>query len=314
MASVPAIEDLDASWSVTGLTFPDARHLVSAAEWHHWDGTSELVGPDPTAVQAPLADQLRFVDDGEDIAPGVQVRATPGHTPGHLSLVVTDPAGRTEQRVVILGDVMHCQVQVVESEWSFRFDVDPAQGVATRQQLLKEIEDGHTILAGGHFAGTVFGRVLPPCPVAPGRSNDRCTSARPAPAPALRPGPGNRFGVSSPWRVTSLAGPCPADRGLLVITSARRGKNVARCSSQDETPGGGELARTGGGRHEARLAGVVSGRMMAGRPGRSASVAASGTPVARSARRRSRRPRARCARWRAGRAGRPFRRRPRSRR
>jgi hypothetical protein len=27
--------------------------------------------------------------------------------------------------------------------------------------LLKELEDEHTILAGGHFAGNVFGRVLP---------------------------------------------------------------------------------------------------------------------------------------------------------
>jgi hypothetical protein len=31
----------------------------------------------------------------------------------------------------------------------------------TREQLLKELEDPGTILAGGHFAGEVFGRVLP---------------------------------------------------------------------------------------------------------------------------------------------------------
>jgi glyoxylase-like metal-dependent hydrolase (beta-lactamase superfamily II) len=150
------------SQGVTGLTFADAEHLVSEAEWRHWAGTDELVGPDPAAVQAPLTDRIAFLADGEDVAPGVRVRATPGHTPGHASLLVTDPAGRDARRLVILGDVMHCQVQVIESHWSFAFDADPERGIATREQLLKELEDDDTVLAGGHFAGNVFGRVLPP--------------------------------------------------------------------------------------------------------------------------------------------------------
>jgi hypothetical protein len=77
---------------------------------------------------------------------------------------VTDPDGRSDRRVVVLGDVMHCQVQVVESRWSFLFDADAEQAVRTREHLLKELEDPATVLAGGHFAGHVFGRVLPPEP------------------------------------------------------------------------------------------------------------------------------------------------------
>ncbi|ALG11933.1 MBL fold metallo-hydrolase [Kibdelosporangium phytohabitans] len=149
-------------WTTTagaGLTFPNARHLVSKAEWTHWWGTAELVGPDPEGVQQPLADVIGFVDNGDTIAPGVRVLATPGHTPGHNSIEVT---GDDQRRVVILGDVMHCQVQVTESHWSFAFDVDPAAGVDTRKRLLDELADGRTVLAGGHFAGEVFGRVLPP--------------------------------------------------------------------------------------------------------------------------------------------------------
>ncbi|MFC0040593.1 MBL fold metallo-hydrolase [Actinomadura rayongensis] len=140
------------------LTFENARHLVAADEWKRWHGTSEAIGPDPDAVQAPLADRIAFVADGEDIAPGLRVLATPGHTPGHLSLVVTGG----DRRLIILGDVMHCQVQVSESAWAFRFDDDPEQAAATRERLLRELEDERTLVAGGHFAGTVFGRVLPP--------------------------------------------------------------------------------------------------------------------------------------------------------
>ncbi|MET9318274.1 MBL fold metallo-hydrolase [Kribbella sp. NPDC003505] len=146
---------------VSGLTFARARHLVSKAEWAHWAGTAELVGPDPVAVQAPLATVIDHIDDGAEVAPGVRILATPGHTPGHSSLQVTDPSGSDPSRVIILGDVMHCQVQVTESSWTFAFDVDPDQGVVTREQLLRKLEDERTVLAGGHFAGNVFGRVLP---------------------------------------------------------------------------------------------------------------------------------------------------------
>lgn len=150
--------------SVEGLTFANARHLVHADEWAHWSGSNELVGPDPVAVQKPLTDRLELFADREEVVPGVRVLATPGHTPGHSSLVVTDPTGESSRRVVILGDVMHCQVQVAEQSWSFLFDVDAEQSRATRHRLLTELEDPAVMLAGGHFAGNVFGRVLPPAP------------------------------------------------------------------------------------------------------------------------------------------------------
>lgn len=145
-----------------GLTFAAARYLAAEAEWRHWTAAPGFPGPDAAAVLGPLAGVIGFVADGEEIAPGVTVLATPGHTPGHLSLVVTDPERPEAGRVLVLGDVMHCQVQVAESGWSFRFDVDPEQGVDTRERLLKEAEDERTVLAGGHFADHVFGRVTPP--------------------------------------------------------------------------------------------------------------------------------------------------------
>ncbi|MFD0632131.1 MBL fold metallo-hydrolase [Catenulispora yoronensis] len=53
----------------TGLTFASARHLVAEAEWRHWSGTAEIIGPDPAAVQSPLAERVEFVADAEEIAP-----------------------------------------------------------------------------------------------------------------------------------------------------------------------------------------------------------------------------------------------------
>lgn len=84
---------------------------------------------------------------------------TPGHSPGHTSLLITDPDG--DQRLLILGDVMHTQAQVSETHWNFLFDTDADQGTRTRVALLERYHDERTIIAGGHFAGSVFGRFLP---------------------------------------------------------------------------------------------------------------------------------------------------------
>jgi glyoxylase-like metal-dependent hydrolase (beta-lactamase superfamily II) len=163
-SNVAPAPNAEAGRRVTGLTFSRARHLTARAEWEHWLGTDEVTGPNPLAVQAPLADNIAFIADGESIAPGVHALATPGHTPGHLSFVVEDPSTQEAGRILILGDVMHSQVQVIESHWSFLFDENPEQAIATRAQLLKQSEEPGTTIAGGHFADHVFGRVLASAP------------------------------------------------------------------------------------------------------------------------------------------------------
>lgn len=162
--NVAPAPNADPAQEVVALTFSHAQHMVTQAEWDRWKGTDIPTGPDLRAVQGPLAQHLTFVDDGQEVAPGVHVVATPGHTPGHLSVMVSDPSGATDLFVLVLGDVMHSQVQVVESEWTCAFDDDAEQAVRTRAGLLGSLDSANTIVAGGHFAGSVFGRVQPHSP------------------------------------------------------------------------------------------------------------------------------------------------------
>ena len=76
-----------------GLTFANSRHLVDRAEWDHWNGTAELTGPDPDAVQKPLSSVIEFLNRDQEIVPGVRVcprRATHPDTPACWS--PTQPA------------------------------------------------------------------------------------------------------------------------------------------------------------------------------------------------------------------------------
>lgn len=135
--------------------FPRARHLVTSTEWHRFD--------DPKASRARVEEALELlqgrielVEDGQTIAPGISVMATPGHTPGHASLVIQ--AGH--ERVLILGDIVHSIVQIDHPEWTCAFDIDPIMAQQTRERVLQELEKTLTIGGTSHFSNAVFGRLI----------------------------------------------------------------------------------------------------------------------------------------------------------
>lgn len=125
-------------------TFPNARYLLQRAE--------ALAVTDPLASYAvePLraAGQLDEVD-GEVVlsrAPTgetVTVTPTPGHTPGHQSVVV-DGAGA---QVVVTGDVLVHAVQLTSPEVAYTLEDDQARARETRLALL-----ARTAEAGGYLA------------------------------------------------------------------------------------------------------------------------------------------------------------------
>jgi glyoxylase-like metal-dependent hydrolase (beta-lactamase superfamily II) len=137
-----------------GLTFPRARHLVDRAEWDHWHSHPDATGPDLQTVLKPLSPIVEFLGANPP-ATGLQRIMAPGHTPGHTSLLITDPASET--RVLLLGDALHTTAQLTAPQWKFRSDADPVLAAIHRLNLLDRGRADRTIIAGGHFSGHVFG-------------------------------------------------------------------------------------------------------------------------------------------------------------
>ena len=61
---------------------------------------------------------------------------------------------------MLLGDVVHCPVQLVEDDWAGLVDVDPEMARRTRNLLARELEGQHVPVAGAHFPGLKLGRLL----------------------------------------------------------------------------------------------------------------------------------------------------------
>jgi glyoxylase-like metal-dependent hydrolase (beta-lactamase superfamily II) len=139
--------------------FPNATYHVGSVEWDYWLNGPEAGTPRaPTPTQqAVIAERLNLLEHDQTPVRGLTAVATPGHTPGHVSFVVS--SGR--QRAVILGDMIHCPVELGESEMDFVFDVDPVLNRQTKRRIEHELEQPDTVAVGAHFPNLVFGRVLP---------------------------------------------------------------------------------------------------------------------------------------------------------
>jgi glyoxylase-like metal-dependent hydrolase (beta-lactamase superfamily II) len=138
--------------------FPNAVYRWTSDEHVHWlsapqpPGTSFSV----SALQRALSGRFEAADDGAALAAGVNVIATPGHTPGHAGVVLSSGS----ERAFILGDAVICPAQLEEPEWSGMGDMDPKLARRTQEAVAQEIEGSGALLATSHFPGLTFGRVL----------------------------------------------------------------------------------------------------------------------------------------------------------
>ena len=137
------------------LTFGRARHVMARGEWGHWRGNSQVGGPSPRDIEA-LESRVELVDGEAVVVPGIRVVPTPGHTPGHCSFLVSSGT----ERAVVLGDAIHCPLQISHPEWAFAADANPDAATRAREQLLRELDAPHTTVVGPHFPDAIFGRVL----------------------------------------------------------------------------------------------------------------------------------------------------------
>ena len=134
------------------VVFPNATYRCDAADWEHFVPHDERA----TRKLTPVADRMQTWDSDRTVLPGVDVRRAPGHTPGSTILVLSSGASRA----MLLGDVVHCPVELVDDEWATIGDVDPVLAKQTRTALARELESADVPVAAAHFQGLEFGRLL----------------------------------------------------------------------------------------------------------------------------------------------------------
>jgi glyoxylase-like metal-dependent hydrolase (beta-lactamase superfamily II) len=141
-------------------TFPNARYWMSARDWdacHQPDVQPTRFPNAPTCVW-PLAELglVEFMQGEHSLTRTLTAMPTPGHTPGHMSILITSRG----ERALVLGDAAHSPVQIENPDWVSRADMDPELTRQTRRALIERLEREQTLVAAGHFQAPGFGRIV----------------------------------------------------------------------------------------------------------------------------------------------------------
>jgi glyoxylase-like metal-dependent hydrolase (beta-lactamase superfamily II) len=128
--------------------FPNARYLAPEADWRHYTAL-----PEPSVLfreqMLPLEGLgvLDLIGGGHVLSRSVTVESTPGHTPGHISVLIAS-AG---EHACVLGDVAITPVEAHETDWMNRFDWNRHGARETRHRMLDRLERERALVAAGHF-------------------------------------------------------------------------------------------------------------------------------------------------------------------
>ena len=140
-------------------TFPRARYLIGRKELEHWQAeaegeTKEILSDSVRPIlDAGLAE---LVEMDHVISPEIRLVPTPGHTPGHVSVMIESEG----QSAVITGDMTHHPCQLAHPDWSPPFDSDRAASAAMRRRMFEAWADRPILVIGTHYAAPTAGHVV----------------------------------------------------------------------------------------------------------------------------------------------------------
>ena len=130
--------------------FAHWKHLRDTGGYHHVDHLVDAVDP---VLEAGLVD---FIDPDFLLTDEVSLIPTPGHTPGHVSVLIRSRG----EEAVITGDMMHHPIQLAVPTTHGRFDMDQAQGAKTRVEFIDRFANKPTLVIGSHFSDPTAGHIV----------------------------------------------------------------------------------------------------------------------------------------------------------
>jgi glyoxylase-like metal-dependent hydrolase (beta-lactamase superfamily II) len=145
---------------------PGAEYIIGEVEHGYWlqDGLVDRLADSRQqfalgAIKALTTEGIDWTlgTDGQEVAPGVRLIASPGHTQGHMSVLV-ESAG---QQLIALGDALsHAWFNFAHPQWVNDVDDDGDTTVASRLRLLDMAATDKIPVLGYHFPFPGVGHVI----------------------------------------------------------------------------------------------------------------------------------------------------------
>jgi glyoxylase-like metal-dependent hydrolase (beta-lactamase superfamily II) len=145
-------------WNLSPENVPNFPAATYHAPEKDWEFFHQNLQANPQMQQViPLHEQgrLELFKGEKALTSEVSTFPTPGHTPGHSSLLISSGG----QQAIVAGDLAHHPAQIDQPGWSPGFDVDPNLSVQSRSAVFDRLEAEGLIGAFCHFPSPGFGRL-----------------------------------------------------------------------------------------------------------------------------------------------------------
>jgi len=137
--------------------FPNARHIVQIKEWN------DAMSPDERTSATYFTENLKLLEESnlleliegkDEVAKGIKVTPTGGHTPGHQAILIEDG----ENKILCPGDIIpstsHLKIPYVAS-----VDLFPQQIMAQKRKFLDMCINDGWLLAFDHDTNIKLGKL-----------------------------------------------------------------------------------------------------------------------------------------------------------
>lgn len=142
--------------------FPNARYMMGQQEWDFWTAEATLANLDAgmagfmRANLLAIRERFDLIANDAQILPGLRALPTPGHSPGHLALVIESEG----EELVYTADAASHPLHFQYPEWSSSFDSDPSQAAQTRRMLREYLTARPVRLLSYHYPFPGVGRLV----------------------------------------------------------------------------------------------------------------------------------------------------------
>lgn len=149
------------------LAFPNAQFVLWRKEWDFWRNDPDLSGfKVPQLVQhlidcankglPAIKDRVRLIDREEEIVPGIKALFTPGHTPGHMALIISSNG----ETLLYLADTALHPIHLEHPDWVSAVDLHPEDTVASRLKAIDRAVADRALVLAHHFPYPGLGRIV----------------------------------------------------------------------------------------------------------------------------------------------------------
>jgi glyoxylase-like metal-dependent hydrolase (beta-lactamase superfamily II) len=141
--------------------FADARYVMWTDEWDWLVSAHESRRVDEAEAHRiqveflSLEDRVELVQRETELLPGVELLAAPGHSTGHMAVMLSSEG----ERLLCIADAAVHPIHVEHPDWYMTFDLSPGEALKSRHHLFRKASVERSLVFGPHFAFPGLGHI-----------------------------------------------------------------------------------------------------------------------------------------------------------